>query len=597
MAPQRLRDLFVSLSPWRRESAFVELSRQRSWDAVEHLVACYDSRAIARRALLSRARAQVIEAVRLGDEKGVRWLINFGVSANVVSRAGRSSSLLHYAVRSNHYAVAKLLLLSGAKVNAQDVDGRSPLYHAVFSSDVDMTRLLLQNGADVKTMDTQGCNALMVAVGNQHLDIVKLLLSAGADPAAYSKSISHIDSQLPLFIAVTEGNMEIFECLLAQEECRINLCDVRTGNSLLMHAIEQGRLVMVWELLHHPDHLDVLHKNHKGMTALQFSVDKGFLDVARYLLANGARPNLTDGLRCSAWDRALEKYAYEWIELFWQAGADVAQRSHRDGSTIFTCLNAIICQEDSRVNQCLVKLYNKGFVPTPVDLKNVKNFRFRYRRYLRGHTISHQILMKCQHRTDAAEALLQAAKDGNVAKVRERLAVYRKEGRDASDPQEQDVRPLLNYRNVASMSPLMWAAHHGSLSVAQVLVEAGANINLSGPRGRTALYYAARAGHLPMVQFLLKQGANFAQKSDFDFSALDVAERYGREKIVRFLQIVAKLPADSCQLVRQSPAKLRVQPSLSQLFAHQVGGEMAGGAETKREEVRRPSPSRFDRFT
>ncbi|MBM3793824.1 MAG: ankyrin repeat domain-containing protein [Acidobacteria bacterium] len=62
------------------------------------------------------------------------------------------------------------------------LDKLTPLMFAVAYGPVDMVRLLLESGADVNARDTRGMTPLMLAVASEQQDpaIVKLLLSRGA---------------------------------------------------------------------------------------------------------------------------------------------------------------------------------------------------------------------------------------------------------------------------------------------------------------------------------------------------------------------------------------------------------------------------------
>ena len=52
---------------------------------------------------------------------------------------------------------------------------------------------------------------------------------------------------------------------------------------------------------------------------------------------------------------------------------------------------------------------------------------------------------------------------------------------------------------------LMLAVSHGRLSMAKLLVEAGADINIRDEDGSTALMCAAEHGHMELVKFILQQ--------------------------------------------------------------------------------------------
>ncbi len=67
-------------------------------------------------------------------------------------------------------------------------------------------------------------------------------------------------------------------------------------------------------------------------------------------------------------------------------------------------------------------------------------------------------------------------------------------------------------------SPLWYAAQGlsgGGVSVAQLLVQAGADVNAKGEFGMTPLHMACSWGHPDMVTFLYEHGADLSAKDDY----------------------------------------------------------------------------------
>ena len=60
---------------------------------------------------------------------------------------------------------------------------------------------------------------------------------------------------------------------------------------------------------------------------------------------------------------------------------------------------------------------------------------------------------------------------------------------------------------------MTWAACSGHVAVAEMLIAAGAEVNLANNYGMTPLHWAARNGHLEVVQLLLRHGADKELKS------------------------------------------------------------------------------------
>jgi uncharacterized membrane protein len=91
------------------------------------------------------------------------------------------------------------------------------------------------------------------------------------------------------------------------------------------------------------------------------------------------------------------------------------------------------------------------------------------------------------------EELLRAAEKGDTARVRELL----EEGADVG---ARDT----SYSN----TPLHWAAYAASVSVAELLIKHGADVNSRNRYGWTPLHYAACGGYRDVVKLLIKSGAD-----------------------------------------------------------------------------------------
>ena len=94
-------------------------------------------------------------------------------------------------------------------------------------------------------------------------------------------------------------------------------------------------------------------------------------------------------------------------------------------------------------------------------------------------------------RADEASALLQAAYEGDAARVAQLVK--------AGAP--------VNQANVFGATPLSEAARRGDTAVLRILLEAGANPDSPNAEGQTALMSVARTGNVEAAKLLLKHGA------------------------------------------------------------------------------------------
>ena len=101
--------------------------------------------------------------------------------------------------------------------------------------------------------------------------------------------------------------------------------------------------------------------------------------------------------------------------------------------------------------------------------------------------------------SEERQRLHKAAQDGDVPTIRDMLD----SGTDPDIGLTADDAP-----DVALSTPLLEACKEGHTAVAEVLVDAGAALNVTSKNGRTALDFVAENGPLPLARLLLSAGAD-----------------------------------------------------------------------------------------
>lgn len=91
---------------------------------------------------------------------------------------------LHFAAQEGDVARVAQLLKDGYQPNVFDDLGKTPLHYAAERSHLDVMRLLLASGADVDAHDEAaiGNTPLREVAGNCSFEVAKILIDAGADP-------------------------------------------------------------------------------------------------------------------------------------------------------------------------------------------------------------------------------------------------------------------------------------------------------------------------------------------------------------------------------------------------------------------------------
>lgn len=117
------------------------------------------------------------------DGQGTRTFLGERVDEKV--KRLFSETPLHYAAKSGHAEVVKVLLEARADTEARyGMDGRTSLHHAVIYRYEGMVKVLLREGADIEATDNVGQTPLHLAAHYDHERVVRILLEAGANKAA-----------------------------------------------------------------------------------------------------------------------------------------------------------------------------------------------------------------------------------------------------------------------------------------------------------------------------------------------------------------------------------------------------------------------------
>ena len=153
-----------------------------------------------------------------------------------------------------------------------------------------------------------------------------------------------------------------------------------------------------------------------------------------------------------------------------------------------------------------------------LDARNVQGQTAFELAAAKGHTEIMKMLIEAGA-DKRSKALLEAAKNGHVDAVRFLLAA--------------GVTELVNPKYSGTTTPLMLAAKGGHKAVAELLLDAGADVFYSDAANYTALYYAVDGGHADIVKMFLERdsGCFYGRGESF----IEAAARKGNAEIMQML--------------------------------------------------------------
>lgn len=210
-------------------------------------------------------------------------------------------------------------------IDVTDKGGRTPLSWAVQRCDTQWTQKLLNRGADCNRLDERGYSPLHYAALRSRT-CIELLVRAGADVHAMDSTFG----RTALHLAAVANPSDIESVIvLTQAKSLVNARDS-------------------W-----------------GRTSLDYAVDYGFEDVARYLVTHGADLSGYDHFSDNALSYGVRKNRHSSLELLLEKGQDHTIMNEEYG----TLMHMAAEFADQRT---LRLLELSGLQPRDIDAKNKK---------------------------------------------------------------------------------------------------------------------------------------------------------------------------------------------------------------------------------
>jgi ankyrin repeat protein len=429
-------------------------------------------------------------------------------------------SPLGMAIDRGHLDLVQCLLNANVNPHGGSVS-TTALGLAAERGEVEIIQMLLPRGVDVNSpVGQDGWTALLSAIKNGHRAVVQLLVTAGANVNVWSRG------ETPILLAAKCEDRDIYNYLYPLVNTTIRLCADRDGEQLLQatrkrRIRQQNRPVEKFIEMAMVGNVDEVNRaieigveideiGAKGHTALMAAAYYGHHWLVNVLLAAGADPNLLsddDGLGSGMTALMLAAGSFfasnrrQIAQLLIAGGADVNQRGAGGKTAIFHAALA-----GSGYRDCVEILLAAG---ANLDISDD-----------RGHTLLSSVaaaenypmfnlLMQAGASTAGLESiqLIQAASAGNIHRVQSLLA----------------TNLNLDLDRGAAIGN---AAAAGHTKIVELLIRAGANVNLRDKLGFTPIASAAYAGYGEIVQLLIDAGADIQAPAgeSQSYSALEYAQ-------------------------------------------------------------------------
>ncbi|RDW57747.1 Pfs, NACHT and ankyrin protein [Coleophoma crateriformis] len=455
------------------------------------------------------------------------------------TRTGREQvSTIIFAATSGKIDMVKLLIETGADVNAQGGRHGNALQAASIHDHESIVQLLIKKGANVNAQKGHYGNALQAASHGGHESIVQLLIEKGADVNAQGGLYSNA-----LQAASDSGHESIVQ-LLIEKGANVNAQGGRYGNALQTASIHNHKSI-VQLLIEKGANINAQGGHYRN--ALQAAISGGHESIVQLLIEKGANFNAQGGDFGNALQAASHGGHESIVQLLINKGANV----NAQGGPYGNALQAASSGGHESIVQLLIE---KG--------ANINAQGGHYGNALqaasnRGHESIVQLLIKKGadinaqggHYGNALQAASSSGHESIVQLLIEKGANVNAQGGEFGNAlqaasfggYESIIQLLINKgANINAQggdfgNALQAASNGGYESIIQLLIEKGANVNAQGGPYGNALQAVSSGGHESIVQLLIKKGADVNAQGGLYGNALQAALVGGHESIVQLL--------------------------------------------------------------
>ena len=253
----------------------------------------------------------IFQPGKIARREIAKILINSGADINARDEWNYTS--LHWAAQTSDIEFVQYLIRLGVERDARDQDGWTYLCHAAIFSDVEMMRFLIESGVDPHIQSDIGVTLLHHAARNFDVSVLQYLVSLGLDP--FAKMTGNIEYQ-PIHCAAEGGCVHSVRYLVGlganvnakTADCTTPLhlaCDTRIAQFL----IDAGA--------------DIEAKDYYGSVPLHTAAGKNHPGIVKLLLDAGAKVDAQCIRQSTPLHRAAMEGSTETAKLLIDAGADL----------------------------------------------------------------------------------------------------------------------------------------------------------------------------------------------------------------------------------------------------------------------------------
>ncbi|XP_068239124.1 transient receptor potential cation channel subfamily A member 1 homolog isoform X2 [Palaemon carinicauda] len=374
-------------------------------------------------------------------------------------------------------------------------------------------RLLLQPNADINRKGTYAMTPLHLASQNGHEHLVKELLSLGAN-----KYATDLEGLIPLHHAARHGYLNsVKEFLTGNHDYQQLTIKSIVGRTPLMEAAESGFQdsckILIGSVVNETDN--------QGNTALHLAAKRGYTEIVKFLLENGANPKCQNKLGVTPIHEGAHQATESCLQLLCEAAKPDIFQVDKKGRTV---IHHSVTQRSAK---CLKYLLENEYLKDQIDTNSEKGTPLIYAMYCRTFLCINELLdagasITVNH--NGTYPIHKAAEIGYYQVCEKILALN---------------GSTLHQKNKQNQTPLHLAAMSGNLETVHLFCDKIRDSQISpscgDAMGQTALHLAVRKGDEQIVRRLLRCNIASGKQDSKGQNPLHIAAKMGKTKICELL--------------------------------------------------------------
>lgn len=530
----------------------------------------------------SSGDAPLHEIVRGDKREALALLLENGADINILNKA--SMTPFHLAVLNRRYGIALYLLEKGADFEKKTPDGRSPLHIMAESPFVspELVKKMKEHGADLNIIDFVRYTPLHICAQKNNIRMAEVLLELGADPC-----LTAIDGNMPIHLYVQDAfesmDAEMIKLLVkygsdinepgANGDFPVHIASrwnkpvsfkvlIEMGadskikdrqgrdafdiakeynNQEILEIIGNNKVLPgifddISESVIKPETSIINRKDSSGSTLLAKAIRKKDVKMMKFLLENGANPDLNIGDGSKPLHIVCSCGNADMIKMLLEHGVCIDSKNGAEMNPLQIALRSKNIETAKFLIEAgadIHSAYFDGLAPIHLagkinsyDLINLlaKAGCDIYRRTRDG---KNPLIIAIENNaTETAIALIDNGADIKIGcddemSVLGRLCILKVDGREKILQKLIDKGVDLN-KTDKSGNTLLHLAYNCDADFIKILLDKGANINARNYRLETPLYNFISNGYnnTESILFLISKGANINEVDGAKNSAL-----------------------------------------------------------------------------